>query len=482
MSEPLARMGGMEALLEYLEQVIEETRATVSATLADGRILQAGDEQVTRALTLAAELQRLTDAVLVEATGEVSRRSQCPERDLRLTSRRGCHDVSELVQRLTLLSAASAGRLHRAAKPTMVRRSLADDPIPPLLPAMRDALMDGTVGVDGLLAVAAPLQEMSKRVALSDVRIADAVLAAEARGTGPDGAPPACADLLRIQAQVWAAALDQDGAEPRDERALRLRGITLGRARDGVVPVHGNLLVEVAAQFQRIYDATCSPRVGEHGTVAFRPIDEATPEDDAPKDPRTAAQKRHDALATALTVAASSEQLPTIGGSAPTLVVSVREEDLASRTGWGHIDGVDEPVSLDVATHTGCAGVIQRVRLGKNGRIERIGIEERVFNRHQRRAIALRDGGCAIPGCGVPAAWCEIHHVVEHAHGGKTHTHNGVLLCWFHHRFLARCGWQLRMNNGAPEVLAPTWIEARPRWRPVTKSRTRMLDLVGRRT
>ena len=59
--------------------------------------------------------------------------------------------------------------------------------------------------------------------------------------------------------------------------------------------------------------------------------------------------------------------------------------------------------------------------------------QDRLFNATQRRAISLRDGGCIIPGCSIPAAWSEIHHVKEHQTGGETETCNGVLLCWFHH-------------------------------------------------
>jgi hypothetical protein len=475
----------MEALLDHLEGAIEQVRAVVDDTLGDGQILAANDDQVVRALSLAAELQRLTEAVLVESVGEVVRRSAGPDRDLRLTARRGCHDVSELVQRATRMGPASAARLLRGAKGVALGESLSGGPLPALLPAMRPVLLEGEVGIDGLIAVSGPLEAMSQRVPLESLRVADAVLAAEASGTGPDGAPPACADLLRVQAQAWAAALDQDGAEPKEEQAMRMRGVTLGVARDGVVPLRGSLLPEVAAQFQRICDAIGSPRVGDGadngGSVAFRPDGEGAPGGVA-DDPRTSAQKRHDALATALSVAASSEHLPTIGGAAPTLVISVRAEDLAADTGWVHVDGIDEPVSVRAAAHAGCAGVIQRVLLGENGRILRIGIEERVFNRHQRRAIALRDGGCIIPGCGVRAAWCEIHHVTDHAEGGPTHTDNGVLLCWNHHRFINHGGWKIRMNRGAPEVMAPPWIERSPRWRPVTTSRTRLLDLVGRRT
>ena len=128
--------------------------------------------------------------------------------------------------------------------------------------------------------------------------------------------------------------------------------------------------------------------------------------------------------------------LPAIGGAAPTLVVSVRADDLAAGRGYAHIDGVDEPVSLSVARHIACSGNVQRVVFDGVGRIISLGSPERVFTHHQRRAISLRDGGCVIPGCRVPAPWCEIHHVKEHSRGGETHTDNGVLLCWFHHRSL----------------------------------------------
>ena len=189
---------------------------------------------------------------------------------------------------------------------------------------------------------------------------------------------------------------------------------------------------------------------------------------------RTRPQLVHDAFATILGVAARAGELPTIGGAAPTLVVEVREADLASGTGYAHIDGCDEPVSLAVARHVACTGVMERVTLDTNGRIVQIGILDRVFAAHQRKAISLRDGGCLIPGCHVPAIWCEIHHVREWSQGGPTHTDNGVLLCWHHHRTLDDNGWHVRMNHGIPEVRGPSWWDRHRKWRPATKSPIRM--------
>ena len=113
-------------------------------------------------------------------------------------------------------------------------------------------MLDGEVGVDGILGVAGPLLAMRDRVPRDQVLLADEILAAQARGEGPDAAPPASADLLRLQAQVWAVALDQDGAEPAERDMAFRRGVTLGRARNGIIPIHGGLMPEVAAQLQRI--------------------------------------------------------------------------------------------------------------------------------------------------------------------------------------------------------------------------------------
>ena len=75
--------------------------------------------------------------------------------------------------------------------------------------------------------------------------------------------------------------------------------------------------------------------------------------DDAPADLRTRGQKQHDALANALSVAASSALLPTVGGAAPTLIVSVRADDVIQGNGYAHVEGCDVPVSIAAALHTG---------------------------------------------------------------------------------------------------------------------------------
>ncbi|WP_292723481.1 HNH endonuclease signature motif containing protein [Microbacterium sp. 13-71-7] len=287
--------------------------------------------------------------------------------------------------------------------------------------------------------------------------------------------------------------LDPDGAEPEDRAGERNRGVTFGRLRDGVVPFRGGLLPATAAQLQRLFDAVGNPAAADAppvtgGGVRFVPAD-ATDTDaggacdadasggDAsglpdPGDERTPAQKRHDAFAMIVTVAAASGGFPELGGAAPTLVVSVTAEDYVNGTGRARLEGTGGDVPVSVARQTACAGGVQRVLFDERGQIVSIGTTARIFTAVQRRAIVLRDRECVIPGCDVPATWCEIHHVREHAAGGPTHTSNGVALCWHHHRTLDTSGWQVRMRHGVPEIRGPHWWDPHRGWhRPRTHHR-----------
>ncbi|WP_334143765.1 HNH endonuclease signature motif containing protein [Rhabdothermincola sp.] len=61
----------------------------------------------------------------------------------------------------------------------------------------------------------------------------------------------------------------------------------------------------------------------------------------------------------------------------------------------------------------------------------------------QRRALALRDGGCVFPGCDAPISWCDAHHLDEHRHGGHTNLDRLVALCRHHHGVTHRRGWRV---------------------------------------
>jgi hypothetical protein len=116
-----------------------------------------------------------------------------------------------------------------------------------------------------------------------------------------------------------------------------------------------------------------------------------------------------------------------------------------------------------------CNGGIQNGFFTSSGDLIALETPQRIFTPPQRRAIAMRDGGCIIPGCTIPAGWCEVHHVIEHTDDGPTEIHNGVDLCWWHHRTIDTGGWHIRFQNGVPYIKAPNWIDPYDRWHPANR-------------
>jgi hypothetical protein len=113
-----------------------------------------------------------------------------------------------------------------------------------------------------------------------------------------------------------------------------------------------------------------------------------------------------------------------------------------------------------------------------------VGRNARTATPAQRRALAARDRGCIIPGCGIPAEACQTHHVQDWAAGGASDLPNLALLCWAHHRQVDLGMWTIApaaareqvpgpqpgsppgtpwpANNGAPWTITCT---PRTRWR-----------------
>ena len=465
------RIDSLEAVRDALAPLVSEGfDALASGSVSDADLIDV--------LRVGGDLRRLVDAWVVAATEQVSARSQGPRHE-RFTSLLGARDVNEVVRNTTRCDARTAKAGERAASVVHRERSITSGELMPArFPMLTDALRDGVLGVPGILAATGPLVEVADRVAAEGLAAADAALADAARGADLDGQslPPLCPDDLGNLARMWAAYLDEDGAVPREDEALRRRGFKFGPTRDGLVPVYGNLLPEVASQFQLHFDAIVNPRAGRG--PCFEPdgvVDPDSGELRPPKDPRTVPQKMHDALASILAAAARAVESPSLGGGAPTLVVTVSQADLLRGNGEGRVDGIDAPVSPGGVMHLACTGSIQRVIHDDEGRIVSIHTRDRVFNATQRKAIMARDGGCVIPGCTIRAAWSEIHHVTEHSQGGPTHTDNGCMLCWGHHRTLDVSGWQIRMRNGVVEIRGPAWWDKARRWRPARNNLTTLI-------
>ena len=70
-----------------------------------------------------------------------------------------------------------------------------------------------------------------------------------------------------------------------------------------------------------------------------------------------------------------------------------------------------------------------------------------------RRALMLRDRGCAFPGC-THTRFLHGHHIQHWLHGGETSLDNLALLCSHHHHLVHEGGWSVAANGGRGIVLS----------------------------
>ncbi len=113
-----------------------------------------------------------------------------------------------------------------------------------------------------------------------------------------------------------------------------------------------------------------------------------------------------------------------------------------------------------VSGPSGLAAVLRRGLLGKPFNTPSLPLDigySSTIPGHIRRAVLLRDRGCAWPRCGRPAAHCDVHHLRHQADGGETSVENCVLVCQYHHDVcLHRRGWQLFLHpDGTTEARSP---------------------------
>src|SRR4051795_5561687 len=130
-----------------------------------------------------------------------------------------------------------------------------------------------------------------------------------------------------------------------------------------------------------------------------------------------------------------------------------------ARASLGGTDAPRPAGSLDpsVLARLACDSPLYRVLLGPSGSVLDVGHAKRLATPAQRKALAVRDGGCVVPGCGKPPEWCEAHHVIGWAAGGRTDLDNLVLLCGRHHTAVHAGVWRIRMRDGIPWLIPPRW-------------------------
>jgi hypothetical protein len=249
--------------------------------------------------------------------------------------------------------------------------------------------------------------------------------------------------------------LDQDGAYRDLERAHRQREFTMRRHDDGTASLSGKLTTEAAEYLATMFDVLAKPAPAADGT----------------RDPRTPAQRRHDALLTGLKLLFTSGSLPSAGGCATTVVLTMGADALATGTGVARTaHGYAVPVEVAKRWLDPEARAIL-VLLSKTKAIEAYSSTQRLFTEQQRLAMYARDRGCTYPGCDTPLAWTDAHHVTDYKITRRTSVDDGALVCGAHHDSFERMGWKSIMHDGRPHWVPPSFLDQRQKPR-----RNRMHD------
>ncbi len=127
-----------------------------------------------------------------------------------------------------------------------------------------------------------------------------------------------------------------------------------------------------------------------------------------------------------------SDRLPSAGGVAATVVVTIPLASLLAGLGAATLDDGGQ-ISATLARRLACEAGIIPVVLDSAGQPLDVGRRRRFHTEPQRVALAVRDRGCSADGCDWPPGLCHAHHDRPWSTGGATSVSNGRLLCPKHH-------------------------------------------------
>ncbi len=392
-------MGELQSALDSLAGVdLDE--------LSDGVLLDQLRDLVVAANRISAQLTRMARRADVRSA---------PEHD-------GAKNVRTWLRGHARVSGAFAGRIVAQG------RALEQ------LPATEAAFAAGEMGADQVEVIAQIAKPAHLELAAAqgiDVGAVEAALVELAcRGTHRD---------LQRAVGEYLAKLDPDGPEPdpTEERAL-----TLVQHPDGTWTIGGTL---DAVGGQKI--ATALESIAAAGRCAG--------------DVRSRAQRGGDALVQLADLALASGQLPVLRTVKPHVIVTIDGRDLvdqATGPAAAHT-GTGASLSASRARWIACDSSVRLLRLDGNGLPTDVGREQRVVPPHIRAAVELRDEHCVFAGCEAPRWFCDVHHLVEWAHGGQTSLDNAALLCERHHTKVHH-GFRVERDDGAPP--GSRWRTYRP--------------------
>jgi hypothetical protein len=285
-----------------------------------------------------------------------------------------------------------------------------------LLPEVNDAVVGGRITSHHAAVLAGACHE---RVAEGVVAL-QADLIALAEGTS--------FDRWRSEVRGIVELLDEDGGhDPAAD--LARNQLNVAETIDGITHLTGQFLGEHALTVRAAIDAKADELFHR-----YTRDHETCPDIAVPTYPtlRALALAELCRAGGAVDVTSTRPPRPEV-----TLVVQADEPDTNAHDGAGTrlADGTTRVLRCDPDLYA--------VVIDSLGQPIDLGRHVRLATTAQRRALAVRYGGCVWPGCDRPFAWCDAHHVEAFEHGGRTDLANLAPLCRAHHGVTHRAGWTM---------------------------------------
>jgi len=193
-----------------------------------------------------------------------------------------------------------------------------------------------------------------------------------------------------------------------------------------------------------------APSDGQVYITALRAAEDAEVRSLIGPDLRTPAQRRADALVQVCRHYLDSSDRPVVAGERPHVIVTVDVDTLRGKEGKRSELADVGSISAEEARMWACGGDLTRVITDAASRPLGVGRTTRITPPWLRKALLVRDGGCAFPDCGRPASWCDPHHIRHWTNGGPTALSNLVLLCRRHHRLIHHKRFSVEIADGLP--------------------------------
>jgi hypothetical protein len=450
--------------------------SAVSTNVDDLR--SADDTGLVESARLAAREKQLAEAHLAMIAGEIAARSTREMGQTGLAQREGYRSPQEFVQAATGSTGREAVSVVRIGR--LMRDASLDgqvDPVTggvvearePWLAAVAAAVAEGRLSLSAAEAIRTGLGSPSENVPAAALTGAARELCLDAVSLDPD--------RLLKRARELRDELDESGIAERERERFQRRSLRHYVLPNGMGRFVWDLDPENYATVVELHDRATSPKRG----VRFVSGDRKETAERILADPRTIEQLASDTMLGLLQAGADADSSQLLGTGAATIRVLVTQKSLDARRGGGghgHIEGSDQPISIETTERLACDGDSAVVTFDETGQPLDVGREQRFFTKKQKIALAVRDGGCTFGTCERPPSMTEAHHIRFWARDtGRTDIRDGVCLCKFHHLLVHNNGWEIERIADRYYLIPPQDVDPDQRHVPMPSKSAALRDL-----